>query len=763
MAFMNLRALAPITALASLALAGVAQAQMKIDSVGIEVWLPENDDPASYRQSNEIERIDYFNFAHCQCAKENKDFGTFQVRLSLDDQDAVFISDQATLSVGKDCANNENTSLRDCEVIEDILDVDQVLRRTRDVPIAANVFMYPNDGNCAQQESTSGVFLTFSEDDSATVDEYDSESYDFDTRRPPLPENIKASPGENAVNIRWDEPESRQGEVAYYQVLCARADGEPAFSSRKGNPEYDTPAGLCDSTAAVDFFSDVEDEPDPGDEPDAGSPQDAGPPQDAGLPQDAGSPPDAGPVPDAGTSTDPTRPEWMTRLDERYLCGTRSATATSIRIDGLENGMPYRVALLAVDDARNVVAKDLGVVTPQAVTDFWEDYHDQGGSADGGICLVSSTFGDGSGMTQALRDFRDRTLAASAAGRMLIEAYYAYVAPLGVHAEDSVAIRVAAVAILAPLAGLAAFWEYTSLPVKLLVLVSLLLLRRARLRRRSAVRARVAPGIGGLRPGLRPALAAAAVLAVCARAAPAAAQGDPYWDDFGTEVYVEPAEVAVAYWNVGIKVGPYTPDIDSEFMTSPGPYERMYGGAAIMGLLDVERFFLFPLGQVGVFGTAGFAQKTANAFASCPADEPDCMPETRADGDQTSFRLMPLALGAVYRFTMFDDQWHVPVVPYARAGLSYYLWWITAPDGTLSEIDGDRALGASLGWQGSLGLAVRAERLDAQSARNLRNDLGIDHAGFYGEVMYADVGGFGAEGKLRVGALTWFGGLNFEF
>jgi hypothetical protein len=740
---MNLRALAPITALASLALAGVAHAQTEAEPIGIEVWLPDEDDPDSYRQSNEIERIDYFNFAHCQCGLEMKPPGIFQVELSIEDPDYQFASDDALVQVGSNCADDEPDQ-RECEDVTTLGDVINDLRNAPNYDVNAHAFMFPNTDACEQQNGSSNIYVLFDDENDNKFEDSVLAEYDFDAEPPPLPADIRASGGENAINIRWDPLESQQSEVDGFQVLCGKVDGSAAFESPRADPAYDTPFLLCGSTAPVNLF--------PGGDNTPGA--DAGPDEgpDAGTPPDAGAP--------EGTIGTADLPPWMANLDERYICGSGSATETSIRINGLENGVAYRVALVSVDDARNVAARDLGVVTPQAVTDFWEDYHGQGGSADGGICLVNSTFGDDSGMTQALRDFRDRTLAASAAGRTLIEVYYAYVAPLGAYAEDSAAIRLVAAAILAPLAGLAAFWEYTSLPVKLLVLVSLLLLRRARLRRRRVVHVRVAPGMRGLGPAL--AAAAVAVLVACAWVPPAAAQGDPYWDDFGGDVYEEPAAVEVPYWNVGIKAGPYTPDIDSEFMASPGPYERMYGGAAIMFLVDVERFFLFPLGQVGVFGSAGFAQKTANAFSPCPNEDPDCMPE-RADGDETSFRLMPLALGAVYRFTMFDDQWHVPVVPYARAGLSYYLWWITAPDGTLSEIDGDRALGASLGWQGSLGLAVRAERLDPQSARSLRNDLGIDHAGFYGEVMYADVGGFGADGKLRVGALTWFAGLNFEF
>lgn len=742
---MNVRALAPITALAWLALADVAHGQTEPSPVDIRVLLPSGN---TYRESNEQDRIDFFNHAHCQCAHEGlapdgpESSGTFQAELRLLDLGYQFASDDAKLVVGTNC-DNDDQMLRKCVEIATIADVNIDLRSAPEYTIRSSDFMFPGRNGCERSDGASNIYLTFDDRNDGLIDETITVDYPFDAKPPPLPKNIRATPGEDAINVRWDPLESQQSEVYGFQVLCAKADGSPAFTSPRDQPEYDTPFTLCGSTTPVELF------PPEGDTPTV----DAGP----------GDTPDAGTEPDAGTVRAADLPDWMANLDQRYICGWAGPTEKSVRISGLENGVAYRVALLSVDDARNVVARDLGEVTPQAVTDFWEDYHDQGGSADGGLCLVTSTFGDDSDMTQALRDFRDHTLAASAPGRMLIDAYYDYVAPLGAQAERSAAFRVAAAAILAPLAGLAAFWEYTGPAVKLLVLLGLVLVFRAwrRARRRSS-----AAPIAGARarvPHLRPALAAATALAVCAWVAPAAAQSDPYWEDFGTEVYVERPEVEASYWNAGIKIGPYTPDVDSEFMAKPGPYERMYGGAAIMGLIDVERFFLFPLGQVGIAGSLGYAQKTANAFATCPANDPMCMPDERADGDKTSFRLIPMSLGAVYRFTLLDDQWHVPLVPYARAGLSYYLWWITAPDGSLSEIEGDRALGATLGWQGSVGLAVRAERLDAQSARSLRNDLGIEHAGFYGELMYADVGGFGAEGKLQVGALTWFAGVNFEF
>src|SRR5690606_12867661 len=125
--------------------------------------------------------------------------------------------------------------------------------------------------------------------------------------------------------------------------------------------------------------------------------------------------------------------------------------------------------------------------------------------------------------------------------------------------------------------------------------------------------------------------------------------------------------------------------------------------------------------------------------------------------------------GVVYRLTALDERTWIPLVPYARAGLSYYLWWITRPSGEVAEVptmecpdpgdeslgcDGERALGASLGWQVALGVAIRAERLDPRAADSLRNEMGIAHAGFYAELAYAKVDGFGSAERLRVGDLT---------
>ena len=766
---MTLRTLALIGALTLLpALASAQSDDTGTAPIKIEFGYTDTDGDFT-PVTREIDQKDYMNAARCQCGAEMPDAdtgagpGTFQVRLTYDSNlGTLDPGERAELTVGSRCAD-ANSSERDCEPIQTIDDPLNALRSPTIYNIQLDRFMFPDDGAadsvdvCPATTGERGVYVLFDNDADGDFEKQAVKTYAFDTQPPPLPVAPVASPAEGAVQLRWDAPSANQSDVQYYQVLCARADGSPAFATPTDEALYDTAPDLCGSGVGVPIEAGGGTGPDGGTQVvDAGA---------GGV--DAGG---------GGGFRASALPAGLTALDPAYVCGTAGESALSMRVDGLENGQAYYVVLLSIDDARNVAAQDMGMVTPEQVTDFWEDYQNQGGSAEGGVCLVTSTFGDGDPMTRALRDFRDGTLARSAAGRALIDIYYAHVAPLGVHAERHVAVRAAAAVVLAPLAGLAAFWEYTGALAKLLALGAIVLLgvglrRPAYLRRalRCLQRHDLARYVFA-RPG-KPAgaLGAAAGLALLLIGSPgAAAQPDPYWDAF------EPVEARasqpadVPYWNIGIKVGPYVPGVDSSVAAAPGPYERTYGGAALMGMVELDRYFLWPMGQLGVTASAGYASKTANAFLD------DGSTGERSEGDKTSFRVMPLSAGVAYRFTALDDRWRIPLVPYGRVGLAYYLWWVTAPSGAIAKVptaecpdlngcSGNRALGASLGWQASVGLAFRAERLDPQAEMSLRNDLGIEHAGLYAELVHADVDGFGSDSRLPVGDTTWFAGLNFEF
>jgi hypothetical protein len=405
---------------------------------------------------------------------------------------------------------------------------------------------------------------------------------------------------------------------------------------------------------------------------------------------------------DEGTLVDP--PAAFRNLDPAYICATlENGTATSITIEGLENNAEYTVALVVVDFYGNAVGTYFNrTVVPKPVTDFWEDLQGRGGGIEGGFCASSSP--------------------SSLAGVLLV---------LGV-----------------------------------------LVLRKRRV--------------------IAPVIALALFL-------PSAARADditPYWEDPSSEVVDDPTPK----WRAGVRVGPYVPAIDDQvgrnMTTGLGPYAAMFGnyytrGAngeivphdshvyQVLPMLDVDRIIWGLSGQVTIGGSIGYMQKSGFAYAEDdnPDDDiensPDEVFRIRSTAAENTFRLVPLALTVSYRATQLDDLYGIPIVPYIRGGLSYYIWWAKGPNGDVSKVckdgsmntdtcDANKAYGGSFGLQGSIGASIRAERIDADTARSMVNS-GLYHAGFYIEYMFAKVDGFGSSSKLSVGDNTWFAGIDFEF
>jgi hypothetical protein len=362
------------------------------------------------------------------------------------------------------------------------------------------------------------------------------------------------------------------------------------------------------------------------------------------------------------------------------------------------------------------------------------------------------------------------------------------------------------VAVLAPTIAVALLWHWLTLPGLVVVFAGFWLLSR---NRRRILRARA------LR--LATAGAGAALVAVAAPHV-AHAQPVPNWDGSDSEPQPQPSEPPTTEptptekqsqqrgyepedtreplqstsefdaaeaepegpprpnWVGGLKIGPYVPQIDAQLGGRPGvegPYAEMFGtGLAMMPQADFDRvLWRNDWGMIGVGLTVGYLSRKAHAYLE---NSSPTMNGNRpvSEGDLNTFRLLPVAVLASYRFTYLADVVGVPIVPYVRAGLSYYVWWMNGPSGDIAQVcqnggnepmcTQNRALGASAGFQASIGLQVFAEQIDKTAAKAMR-DSGLDHAGFYAELNYADVDGFGNPTKLSVGDTTWFAGITFEF
>lgn len=672
----------------------------------------------------------YLNLAHCVCSQSGAGTETtirYEVGLTIDtNTDAP-----ATGWVGTDCEDEVIRPMK-CRQVPgiNIANIDLLATRPESVQVSLYdaINGFSNTTACDQREGDALLWLLVDHDSDGTYDHFANQaigntdatpmtmSIKVDTQPPPLPTEFKGDSAEAAISLSWKPPESRSSDISYYQALCVGPDGAPpragAFSAR-----YQTVRTLC------------------------------------GLEQDIAIDPTEIESSDTGVAA--LTPE-LSQLNPDYICGeTTGMTSTGMLIDGLQNSVPYTVVLVAVDLNGNASATYFATtITPQPATDFWEDLHDRGSNVEGGFCLIAETFGDDSMLTQTLRAFRDETLASSVLGRALIDAYYASLGRLGSQVHGSVVLRVIAGIALVPLVVVALLWHALSLP-GLLGLIGFLIASAWLVRRRRALAVRFA----------RFAVAAGLGYAILVPAA-AHAQGTPYWEQDAEDAEIDGDHVR---WHVGIRVGPYTPAIDKQFGEDPGPYADMFGGYQVLPMLDVDRILWKGFGHLGVGGSIGYMQKSAHAWAdgSSPND-PDRM---RSPGDENVFRLLPIALTGVYRFTWLDENYGIPVVPYVRAGVSYYLWWIKTNGNTATACwdgthdaacDKDKAIGASIGVQGAIGLAIRAERVDAAAATSMRQG-GIQHAGFYGELSLAKVDNFGSDTKLSVGDTTWFAGVDFEF
>ena len=237
---------------------------------------------------------------------------------------------------------------------------------------------------------------------------------------------------------------------------------------------------------------------------------------------------------------------------------------------------------------------------------------------------------------------------------------------------------------------------------------------------------------------------------------------DPYWVD--SEASATNRE-DLPQWHLGLRVGPYHPAVDENFGSDPGPFRRMFGpGYNLVPQLDLHRIWTVSTLQVGVGVSGGYYQKSADAYMiGTSPDDPD---RPRSPGSTNTFKMIPLSVSGLARLTVLDDRWGVPLVPYLRGGVAYNVWWVRTATGDLAVTDcqtcDDKALGASAGLVGAVGLSIRGERIDAEASHSMKNG-GVEHAGFYVELEQSWVDGFGNERRLSLGDKTWYAGVDFEF
>jgi hypothetical protein len=286
----------------------------------------------------------------------------------------------------------------------------------------------------------------------------------------------------------------------------------------------------------------------------------------------------------------------------------------------------------------------------------------------------------------------------------------------------------------------------------------------------------------------------AATLAALLAAAPAlAADGDSlgppparHWYENPNARYQSPQ-----HWAFELKFSPYTPHIDS----SPGlhgatPFRDLFANQnsmhpsvdpRLLTQLEVDWQFLHKFGSLGLGFSIGYYRRSTHSFEfpnnqtslSCtvvngpvtPAPGFACI---RA-GDETDLNVIPLQLMLVYRFDVLANRYKVPLVPYFKVGLGYYIWVIqngsggvttVTPQGSTNRLNG---AGGTWGYVLNPGLALQLDVIDQSAARSMDAELGINHTYLFVELMYADISNFHSAHAFVLSDTTFNAGIAFEF
>lgn len=324
-----------------------------------------------------VQIAQHTNLARCLCDQWSEENDPYSYYFEMQ-YTGTFDSSDVYFYLGNDCANTA-VALTECAEIG-ALNINSFQDRTNYIPIPVNHLVDPAGGVCRSQASSSTYYI-FSNLENRTV--AFSQGVAYDTKAPAAPIGVRAVGGEGSLSVSWDAGAVTEDRVSYFNVLCAQA-GAPAPVSSEDTADWVDTEDVCGKVLSLAATEEGESCPD-------------------------------GALTAGG------------RAHPCYVCASVASTASSVRITGLENGVAYQVAVVAVDDYRN--ASPLSEVvdaTPVPTTDFAEHYRELGGAADGDYCFLATTvYGDRDHpFVRVLRSFRDVALLTNPPGRAFVRWYY---------------------------------------------------------------------------------------------------------------------------------------------------------------------------------------------------------------------------------------------------------------------------------------------------------------------------------------------------
>lgn len=258
----------------------------------------------------------------------------------------------------------------------------------------------------------------------------------------------------------------------------------------------------------------------------------------------------------------------------------------------------------------------------------------------------------------------------------------------------------------------------------------------------------------------------------------------------GGTVDVEPQQSyrSSQHFAFELKMGQYSPDIDSTPGLTGKPFSELwqnqFGSSVgqrpagkLLTTLEFDWQIWHGFGSIGLAASVGLMSTSTHSFQYNADGTPCSVPSCTRSADSTTLNVLPFALEAVYRFDVLALKWRIPVVPYLKGGIGYYLWFIQNGGGGLSQSlpppsggkpattanGSDQGIGGTFGLVAHPGLALMLDLLDPTAARAMDTELGINHSYLFIELHYAWITGFGNSSRMVLSDVDYNIGLAFEF
>ena len=202
-----------------------------------------------------------------------------------------------------------------------------------------------------------------------------------------------------------------------------------------------------------------------------------------------------------------------------------------------------------------------------------------------------------------------------------------------------------------------------------------------------------------------------------------------------------------------LRFGRYVPEVDSQLGSTP--FQTTFGNASRF-LFGFEADW--QLIRIPHFGTLAPAFGWGLTKFAAKAPFADGMGFSASD---TRIWIMPMYLVGVARADVFARDFKVPLVPYAKFGLGYGLWWSSDGDKS-AKADGISGKGASYGLTYALGGMFLLDILDEDDAATADGITGINNSYLFAEWFRPQLDGFGSDTVLDIGSSSWLLGIAME-